>query len=134
MDDEADVLPPSGIPLKLAAVLQRRASVIDALIVLLTIAAAFVVLGYLARYFSDYFHLILIFFFAWLLAFLISPPADFVQRRLPHLPRPIAVLAIIVPVILAGAWLVIASRSTSPTRSRTWRRPCRGWSRTRPPT
>ena len=34
------------------------------------------VLGFLARYFQDYFRLILIFFFAWLLAFLISPVAD----------------------------------------------------------
>ena len=105
--DDADVLPPSGIPLKLAAVLQRRAAVIDALIILLTLAAAFVVLGFLARYFADYFHLILIFFFAWLLAFLISPAADFLQRRLPRMPRPIAVLAILVPLILIGAWVAL---------------------------
>ena len=49
---------------------------------LTTVAVAFVVLGFLASYFKDYFRLILIFFLAWLLAFLISPVADWLQRRL----------------------------------------------------
>ena len=39
-------------------------------------------------YFQDYFRLILIFFFAWLLAFIISPVADWLQRHLTRLPRP----------------------------------------------
>ena len=67
--------------------LERRAEWVEALIILATIAAAFVVLGFLARYFQDYFRLILIFFFAWLLAFLVSPVADWLQRRLTRLPR-----------------------------------------------
>jgi predicted PurR-regulated permease PerM len=104
--DEADVRP-SGIPPKLAAVLDRRAPVIELLLVLATLATAFVVLGYLASYFEDYLHLILIFFFAWLLAFLISPVADFLQRRMRRLPRPLAVIAVIVPVILIGAYLLL---------------------------
>jgi predicted PurR-regulated permease PerM len=85
------------------AMLDRRASWIEALVILTTIAAAFVVLGFLAAYFRDYFHLILTFFLAWLLAFLISPVADLLQRRLRRLPRAVAVLGVVVPVILVGA-------------------------------
>ena len=80
---------------------------IEALVILATIAVAFVVLGFLARYFQDYFRLILIFFFAWLLAFLISPVADFLRRRLTRMPRAIAVIAMIVPVILIGAFVIV---------------------------
>jgi predicted PurR-regulated permease PerM len=92
---------------RLRNVLERRAGWIEALIVLVTIAAAFVVLGFLARYFQDYFRLILIFFFAWLLAFLISPAADVLQRRMTRLPRVIAVIAVIVPVVLVGALVIV---------------------------
>jgi membrane protease YdiL (CAAX protease family) len=50
---------------------------------------------------SDYLHIILIFFFAWLLAFLVAPPR--LAPALRHLPRAVAVLAVIVPVIVIGA-------------------------------
>jgi predicted PurR-regulated permease PerM len=88
---------------RLAAALERRAPWIEALIVFATIAAGFIVLGFLAAYFRDYFHLGLIFFLAWLLAFLVSPVADFIQQRLHRLPRAAAVVGVIVPVILVGA-------------------------------
>jgi predicted PurR-regulated permease PerM len=91
---------------RLAGVLERRAGLIDALLILSTVAVAFVVLGFLASYFQDYFRLILIFFFAWLLAFLISPAADFLQRRLRRLPRALAVIGVIVPVIIVAAIVV----------------------------
>lgn len=92
---------------RLRDVLDRRAGWVEALIVLTTIAAAFVVLGFLASYFKDYFHLILIFFLAWLLAFLISPVADWLQRRLTGLPRAIAVVAVIVPIVVVGALVIV---------------------------
>jgi predicted PurR-regulated permease PerM len=92
---------------RLRRALDRRAEWIEALVILATLAAGFVVLGFLASYFENYFRIILIFFFAWLLAFLISPVADWLQRRLTHLPRPIAVIAVIVPVILIGAIVIV---------------------------
>jgi predicted PurR-regulated permease PerM len=92
---------------RLRNVLERRSEWVEALVILSTIAVAFVVLGFLARYFQDYFRLILIFFFAWLLAFLISPVADFLQRRMTRLPRGIAVIAVIVPVVLVGAVVIV---------------------------
>lgn len=92
---------------RLRNVLERRSEWIEVLVILATITVAFVVLGFLARYFQDYFRLILIFFFAWLLAFLISPVADVLQRRLTRLPRGVAVIAVIVPVILIGALVIV---------------------------
>jgi predicted PurR-regulated permease PerM len=92
---------------RVRAVLERRAEWLEALIVLGAIAVGFVVLDFLARYFQDYFRIILIFFFAWLLAFLISPGADWLQRRLTRLPRPVAVIAVLVPIILVTAFVVV---------------------------
>jgi predicted PurR-regulated permease PerM len=101
------VSPDVSGPSRLRMTLDRRAEWIEALIILATLAAAFVVLGFLASYFENYFRLILIFFFAWLLAFLISPVADWLQRRLTRLPRPVAVVAVIVPVIIIGAVIIV---------------------------
>ena len=100
---------PAGRPSfgRLRDTLDRRAAWVETLIVLTTVAVAFVVLGFLASYFKDYFHLILIFFLAWLLAFLISPVADWLQRRLKGLPRPLAVVAVIVPVVVVGALVIV---------------------------
>jgi predicted PurR-regulated permease PerM len=89
------------------AALDRRSEWVEAFVVLATLAVGFVVLGYLASYFQDYFRLILMFFLAWLLAFLVSPVADWLQRRLHRLPRPIAVLAVIVPIIVIVALIAV---------------------------
>ena len=92
---------------KVGEILDRRAEWIGMFIVLATIAAGFVVLEFVARYFQAHLHVILIFFFAWLLAFLMAPPADWLQRHLKHLPRPVAVLGVIVPVIVGGALVIV---------------------------
>jgi predicted PurR-regulated permease PerM len=92
---------------RLRRALDRRAEWIEALVILATLGAGFLVLGFLASYFQNYFRLILIFFFGWLLAFLISPVADWLQRRLTRLPRPIAVVAVIVPLIVIGAVILV---------------------------
>ncbi len=97
----------SGIGPRVRDMLERRTRWLEALVVLATTAVGFVVLGFLASYFQDYFHLILMFGLAALLAFLISPVADFLQRRLSHLPRAVAVIAVIVPVIVILAILAV---------------------------
>jgi predicted PurR-regulated permease PerM len=88
---------------QLASLLERRAPWIDALIVLATIAVGFVVAGILVAIIHQFFHLALIFILSWLLASLISPVADDVQRRLHFLPRALAVTGVVVPVIVIGA-------------------------------
>jgi predicted PurR-regulated permease PerM len=80
---------------------------VRALLVLATIAALFIVLGFLASYFQDYFEIILIFFFAWFIAFLVTPPVDFIQRHAPRMPRAISVILIVIPVVLLIAGIVV---------------------------
>lgn len=101
-DDARDALIPAGR----LGVLERRATIVDSLLVLTTVAVAFVVLGFLASYFQAYLRIILIFFFAWLLAFLLSPIADFMQRRVRRLPRAMAVILVLVPIIGLGAFVL----------------------------
>src|SRR5262245_4250575 len=98
---------PPGLTHRLQMVLEQRSEWIEVLIVLATVVAFFVVLDFLSRYFANYLRIILIFFFAWLLAFLISPAADWLQRHLTRLPRPIAVIAVLVPIILVTAYLIM---------------------------
>jgi len=88
-------------------ILDQRSRWLEALIVLSVTAVFFVVLGYLAAYFQDYFHLILMFALAGLLAFIISPFAGFLEKHLPHMPRALSVIAVIVPVIVIIALLMV---------------------------
>jgi predicted PurR-regulated permease PerM len=92
----------------LRALLDRDREWVRALLVLATIAALFIVLGFLASYFKDYFEIILIFFFAWFIAFLVTPPVDFIQRHVPRLPRAISVVLIVIPIVLLIAGIVVA--------------------------
>jgi putative heme transporter len=92
---------------RLRSVLEQRSQWVEVLIGLAALVAFFVVLDYLSRYFANYLRIILIFFFAWLLAFLISPVADWLQRRLTRLPRPVAVIAVLIPIILVAAFLIV---------------------------
>ena len=63
--------------------LERRAEWVEALIILVTIAASFVVLGFLARYFQDYFRIILIFFAIASSLVVIAPPSPQAPRFFP---------------------------------------------------
>ena len=101
---------------RLRSVLERRSEWIEVMLGLGTLALVFVVLEFLSRYFADYLRIILIFFFAWLLAFLMSPAADWLQRRLTRLPRPIAVIAVLVPIIVVTA-IVLVKVAASITES-----------------
>jgi predicted PurR-regulated permease PerM len=91
----------------LRSLLDRDRDWVRALLVLATIAALFVVLGFLASYFQDYFEIILIFFFAWFIAFLVTPPVDWIQRHVPRMPRAISVVLIVIPVVLLIAGIVV---------------------------
>ena len=92
----------------LRSLLDRDREWVRALLVLATIATLFIVLGFLASYFQDYFEIILIFFFAWFIAFLVTPPVDWIQRRVPKMPRAISVVLIVIPVVLLIAGIVVA--------------------------
>jgi predicted PurR-regulated permease PerM len=91
----------------LRSLLDRDREWVRALLVLATIGALFIVLGFLASYFQDYFEIILIFFFAWFIAFLVTPPVDWIQRHIPKMPRALSVILIVIPVVLLIAGIVV---------------------------
>jgi predicted PurR-regulated permease PerM len=85
---------------------------LTALVILGTIAAAFVVLSDvtgLIAYFSD---VIMVFFLAWLLAFILSPLASALVHLFPRLPRALAVILVYVLLIglLVAAILLVAQQ------------------------
>ena len=79
---------------------------LDALIVLATIAVAFIVFGFVGDLFFSFGDIILIFFLAWLLAFILSPLVGGLTRLVPVLPRVGAV--IVVYALLVGALVLLA--------------------------
>src|SRR3712207_6081203 len=78
----------------------------NALLILGTVTVALVLIGLVANillFFSD---VLLIFFLAWLLAFVLSPVVTFLDRGIPMLPRPIAVV-VTYGLLLVGLTLLI---------------------------
>jgi predicted PurR-regulated permease PerM len=97
-----------GYP-ELRGLIERRARWLDLLVVLATMVLFFVAVDYAKVWIGVFAHPILIFFFAWLLAFLISPPINWLDHHLPRVPRIVSVLAIYIPLFTAiGAGLIFA--------------------------
>jgi predicted PurR-regulated permease PerM len=91
----------------LSRLIQSEGRWIHALLVLSTVTVALVLTGLLAnivQYFSD---ILLILVMAWLFAFILSPLADFFERRMHVLPRVAVVAAIYGLLFVALAALVV---------------------------
>jgi predicted PurR-regulated permease PerM len=83
-----------------------------ALLILGSVAVAFVVMYFVAgllAYFSD---VIMVFFLAWLLAFILSPVANGLLHLFPRLPRALAVIIVysLLIAILVGGLLALAQQ------------------------
>jgi len=85
-------------------VTQRERRWLYSLLILATIAAAFVVVGFLGSLFFYLGDIVLVFFLAWLLAFILSPVVAGMER-IPRLPRVAAV--VVVYTVLVGALIVL---------------------------
>ncbi len=83
----------------------RQRRWLDALIVLAALALGFVVLGFAADLFFYFGDTILVFFLAWLLAFILSPVVARLTVAIPFLPRVAAV--ILVYAVLLGTLLLL---------------------------
>jgi predicted PurR-regulated permease PerM len=83
----------------------RQRRWLDALLILSTLAVGYVVLLFLGQIFEAYGDLIMVFFLAWLLAFMLSPLVARLSR-IPFLSRTGAVL--IVYVVLFGGLVILA--------------------------
>jgi predicted PurR-regulated permease PerM len=84
---------------------ERERRWLDALIILATVAAAFVVVGFLSTVFFFLGDIVLVFFLAWLLAFILSPLVTGLARVVPGLTRVGAV--VVVYTLLLGAFSVL---------------------------
>ncbi|MGO9180481.1 MAG: AI-2E family transporter [Candidatus Limnocylindrales bacterium] len=71
---------------------ERERRWLDALLVIGTFAVSLVLVGLLANVFLYFGGIVLVFFLAWLLAFVLSPVAAVLERITPGLPRGLAVL------------------------------------------
>jgi predicted PurR-regulated permease PerM len=92
----------------------RERSWLDAILVLATFALAFVVIGFVGVIFSIFGDLIMVFFLAWLLAFMLGPVIDRVYR-IPFVSRTGAVLAVYLLIFggLVTVTLVVAAALVS---------------------
>jgi predicted PurR-regulated permease PerM len=96
--------------------MQRRRRWLDALLILGTIALAFIVVQFLSQLFQGYGDIILIFFLAWLLAFILSPIVGWLARIVPFLPRVgavIVVYALLLGILTVLTILVAGALATS---------------------
>jgi predicted PurR-regulated permease PerM len=85
---------------------------LTAFLVMATVAVSFLVVDYVGKYLTYFGDVIMIFFLAWLLAFILSPIANGLVRLVPSLPRWLAVILVYALLIVAliAAILLIAQQ------------------------
>ncbi|HEX7490270.1 MAG TPA: AI-2E family transporter [Candidatus Limnocylindrales bacterium] len=85
---------------------------LSALLILATLAIGFVVVDYVGKWVAFFSDVIMVFFLAWLLAFILSPVASGLVRLVPRLPRSVAVILAytLLIVLLAGAIVLVAQQ------------------------
>jgi predicted PurR-regulated permease PerM len=86
---------------------RRQARLVDILLVLGTIALGIVVIGMLGQVFFAFGDIILIFFLAWLIAFVLSPLVRWIVEHVPRLPRVVAVVLIYLALIVGLLAVVV---------------------------
>ena len=86
---------------------ERQQQLLDAFLILATIAAAFIVLGFLDNAFKAFQDIIILFFLAWLLSFALLPLINLVARLMPRAPKAAAVVVVYSALaVLATAFVV----------------------------
>ncbi len=84
----------------------RQRRWLDALLVMSTVVVGIILIGYLSTIFFFFGDVVLVFFLAWLMAFILSPIVGTLVRHIPRLPR-IAAVALVYGVLL-GAIILLA--------------------------
>jgi Predicted permease len=87
----------------------RDRRLMSALLVLAVIAVFFFVVGQLAGLFFYFGDILLTFFLAWLLAFIISPIVSRIVNVIPRLPRAVATILVYTVVVLALVVIVVVA-------------------------
>ena len=95
---------------------ERQRRWLDVLLILSTVAAGFVVVGFLGDVFFFLGDVVLVFFLAWLLAFILSPVVARLTRVIPLLSRVGAVI-VVYALLLGGLILVAVLAAGAMTKS-----------------
>jgi predicted PurR-regulated permease PerM len=112
-------------PTSLAALLTPRLQRwLTALVILAALAFAFVVVDYVGKWYAFFSDVIMIFFLAWLLAFILSPVANGLLHLFPRLPRAYAVIIVytllIVILVVAAIWIATSLYNSISTLITHW--------------
>ena len=85
---------------------------LTAFLVVATVAVSFLIVDYIGKWLTFFGDVIMIFFLAWLLAFILSPIANGLVHLFPRLPRWLAVILVyaLLIVVLIAAILLIAQQ------------------------
>ncbi len=94
----------------------RQRRWLDALLILATIALAFVVIGFVGSVFFAFGDVILVFFLAWLLSFVLTPAAAGLERAIPSNNRVVAVV-VIYALVIGGLMLLLLLVANALARS-----------------
>ena len=104
---------PGRIQLELS---ERQRRLLDAFLALATIAVAFVVMGFVDNAFKAFQDIIILYFLAWLLSFVLLPLINLVGKVMPRAPHGLAVVIVyasVLVIVLALILQVAASLATS---------------------
>ncbi len=86
---------------------ERQQRWLTSFLVLGSAAFGLVTLSFLATYWNFFADVILTFFLAWLLAFILSSPVRLLMRAVPRLPRVVAVVAVYAVLTIALLALIV---------------------------
>jgi predicted PurR-regulated permease PerM len=86
---------------------RRQSQLLDILLVLATVGLSIVVVGMLGKIFFDFGDVILVFFLAWLIAFILSPVVTWIVKHVPRLPRVAAVVIVYLLLIVGLFGLIV---------------------------
>jgi predicted PurR-regulated permease PerM len=86
---------------------ERQQRWLTSFLVLGSVAFGLVILSYLTTYWNFFADVILTFFLAWLLAFILSSPVRLLLRIVPRLPRVVAVVAVYAVLTIALLAIVV---------------------------
>jgi len=88
-------------------VMARHPRLVYTILVLAVVALALYVSTYLAAFFFGFGDVILVFFLAWLIAFMVTPLASFLVKYVPLVNRAVAVVVVYVVLVGVVAFVVV---------------------------
>jgi predicted PurR-regulated permease PerM len=100
--------PMEGPPMLQDQLEPRDRRLVRAALILVVVALALVVAGQIAAIFYFFGDIVLTFFLAWLIAFVISPAVSWLIERIPGLPQAAATVLVYTVVVVVGLAILVA--------------------------